>query len=139
MLSDEGFFIGMASSGGRGTNIRQRRVADLIARELSLILQREARDPRLAGAVITGVRVSGDLRQARVYVANIEPEDRKELMQALDYSSSFLRRTLAAKVTLKFIPELLFEIDETYDKAQRIESLLDQIANDTDDDEAADN
>lgn len=108
-------------------SVRQRRVADLIARELSLILQQRARDPRLSTAVITGVRVSGDLRQATVFVTSVVPEDRQSLVDALSGSEAFLRRELAERVYLKYIPRLTFRPDETYDKASRIESLLDEV------------
>lgn len=114
--------------GGREPNIRQRRVADLIARELSLILQERVQDPRLAGATITYVRMSRDLRQATVFIASKNADNDRETLQALEHSNAFLRRELAARVLLRFVPELQFSIDDTWQRAQRIESLLDQVA-----------
>ncbi|MGI6209166.1 MAG: 30S ribosome-binding factor RbfA [Anaerolineae bacterium] len=108
-------------------SVRQRRVADLIARELSLILQQRARDPRLSKVVITGVRVSGDLRQATVFVSSVVPEDRQAIVEALSGSEAFLRRELAERAYLKYVPTLTFRLDETYDRASRIESLLDEV------------
>lgn len=110
------------------SSVRQRRVADLVARELSLVLQQRAADPRLAGAVITGVTVSGDLRQATVFVTAVVPEERPALMEALHQSEAFLRRELAGRVELRFVPTLAFRLDNTYDHARRIESILDGLA-----------
>ncbi|NPV06632.1 MAG: 30S ribosome-binding factor RbfA [Anaerolineae bacterium] len=112
-------------------SVRQRRVADLVARELSVILQQRARDPRLHAVVITGVRVSGDLRQATVFVSSVTPEDRGMLVEALVGSEPFLRRELAERVHLRYVPTLSFHLDETFDRASRIESLLDQVARDS--------
>jgi len=103
-------------------------VSDLVARELSLVLQQRAADPRLAGAVVTGVRVSGDLRQATVFVTTVLPEERPGLMEALRQSEAFLRRELAGRVQLRHVPTLSFRLDDTYDQARRIESILDGLA-----------
>lgn len=108
-------------------SVRQRRVADLIARELSLVLQQRAADPGLAGAVITGARVSGDLRQATVFVTAVSPEDKATVMEALTRSEAFLRRELASRVQLRHVPVLVFRLDDLYDQAQRIESILDEL------------
>jgi len=113
-------------------SVRQRRVGDLIARELSVILQQRARDPRLAGAVITGVRVSGDLRQATVYVSSMVPEGRAEVMKALVGSEAYLRRELAGRVELRHVPTLTFRQDSTYDHARRIEGILDELSPESD-------
>ncbi|NLT43500.1 MAG: 30S ribosome-binding factor RbfA [Anaerolineae bacterium] len=108
--------------------VRQRRVADLIARELSLVLQQRAADPGLAGAVVTGARVSGDLRQAVVFVTSVLPEEKGTIMEALTRSEAFLRHELAGRVQLRHVPALTFRLDDTYDHAKRIESILDELA-----------
>lgn len=118
-------------------SVRQRRVGDLIARELSLVVQQRAADPDLAGAVITGVKVSGDLRQAEVFVTSVVPEERATVMKALRRSEAFLRRELAGRVDLRYVPVLTFRLDKTYDQAQRIESILDELGPSLGDDEAA--
>ena len=113
--------------GERGPSIRQRRVADLIAKELSLVLQERVQDPRLSGATITYVRMSRDLRQATVFIASKNANSDREILEALEHSNAFLRRELAARVLLRFVPELQFSIDDSWLRAQRIESLLDQV------------
>lgn len=109
------------------TTVRQRRVAELVAEEMSLILQDEVDDPRLSGAQVTGARVSRDLRQATVYVAMADAEHRAGLLVALEHCTPFLRRQLAARAFLRFVPELRFRLDDTDERARRIESLLDQV------------
>lgn len=108
---------------------RQRRVAELIHRELSLLLMREARDPRLAGVTITEVRVSPDLMVARIYFTVLgEPGQDKETLAALERANGYLRTQLAAQVRLRSVPELIFELDTSAAYGQRIDELLAQIA-----------
>jgi len=115
-------------TGGREPSIRQRRAADLIAEELSQILRERVQDPRLSGATVTYVQVSRDLRQATVYFASKSADEDKETLRALERSNAFLRRELAARVLMRFVPELQFSVDDSMQRAQRIESLLDQVA-----------
>jgi ribosome-binding factor A len=112
----------------RQPSIRQRRVEELLAHELTLILQSVAHDPRLAGATVTGVRISRDLRRATVLVSGSDREHAKEMLKALEHSNAFFRRELGRRAYLRYLPELQFQIDDSLDRAQRIESLLEQVA-----------
>lgn len=108
---------------------RQRRVAELIHRELSLLLMREVRDPRLSEVTVTEVRVTPDLLLARVYFTVLgDAEAKSEALIGLGSASGFLRTQLADRVRLRFVPELTFELDESADYGRRIDELLDQIA-----------
>ncbi|HSR31323.1 MAG TPA: 30S ribosome-binding factor RbfA [Anaerolineae bacterium] len=108
---------------------RQRRVAEVIHRELSLLLMREVRDPRLSDITITEVRVTQDLLIARVYFTVLGgPEQEAEALAALDRANGFLRTQLAGQVRLRFAPELVFELDNSAVHGRRIEELLAQIA-----------
>ncbi len=111
-------------------SIRQRRVSDTIAQQLGVILQQRSRDPRLEGLVITGVRVSKDLSQATVFVSSMTDLEQGEALDALRHSAAFLRTELADRVRLRFVPQLTFQWDDTYDQANRIENLLDEVARD---------
>ena len=107
----------------------QYKVADLIQRVLSTVLQRESRDPRLAGVTITDVEVSQDLMHANIYYTHIgDPEERDEVQRALEKAAGFLRTELAHRTRLRRVPELRFKYDETLIRARRIDELLDQIA-----------
>jgi ribosome-binding factor A len=110
------------------TSIRQRRFAELIGEEMSLILQDAVEDPRLAGLTVTGAQVSRDLRQATVFVITDSPETARVALKALDRSQGYLRRQLAARAFLPMVPELHFRLDDSLQRAQRIESLLDEVA-----------
>jgi ribosome-binding factor A len=108
---------------------RQRRVAEQIHRDLSLLLMREVRDPRLDDVTITEVRVTPDLLIARVFFTVLgEEEDRQEAQAGLSSAAGFLRTQLAQVLRLRNVPELIFELDRSAEYGQRIEELLSQIA-----------
>lgn len=111
------------------TTRRQRRVGELIHRELSKLLMREIRDPRLSDVTITEVRVTPDLLLARVYFSVLgDGEAEKEALAALERAGGYLRTQLAERVSLRFAPELEFRLDKSAEYGRRIDELLDQIA-----------
>jgi len=108
---------------------RQLRVAELIHRELSLLLMHEVRDPRLEGVIITGADITPDLMLARVYFAVLGDADQaKEALAGLEHAKGFLRTQLAGRIQQRFMPDLIFALDKSAAYAQRIDELLDQIA-----------
>jgi ribosome-binding factor A len=108
-------------------NHRSDRVAASLKAELALILQRGLKDPRIKMASIADVKVTADLRSAKVFVQVIgTPEDRASTVKGLQSASGFVRRELRARMSLKSIPELIFKADETAEKADRVLSLLAQ-------------
>lgn len=116
----------------RGETSRPARVGERIREELmDLVLRGAVKDPRARGAVIHAVKVSGDLRHAKVWVrlAEIEPSParKKELVVALGRASGFLRREIGARLGIKHTPELSFVWDDTAERAARVETLLEEI------------
>jgi ribosome-binding factor A len=110
---------------------RQRRVSELIHRELSKLLMLEARDPRLAGVTITGVTVTPDLLMARIYFSVLGDQmARKEALVGLENANGFLRTELASRVRLRFVPELIFEEDTSAEYGRRIDELLELVKDD---------
>lgn len=106
---------------------RQLRVGELIRHALSELLARgETHDPELDGRVITvpEVRMSPDLKIATVYVMPLGGQKTHGVVKALGRDARHLRHELSRKVTLKFLPELRFRLDETFDEASRIDRLL---------------
>ena len=104
---------------------RAERVADVIQRELADLI-REVRDPRLAAATLitlTAVRVSDDLSVARVIVS-VLGGDSKGALKALVRAGGFLRREVGHRLQLRKVPELRFELDQTEERAGRIEAIL---------------
>ena len=120
---------------------RQERIADLIQRELSDILQRRIKDPRLEGLTITGTRVSPDYTYADIsfYRLGGDQEGLKEAREGLESALGFIRRELGARIHTRFTPELRFHLDESIDYGDHIDSLLAQIREErqVDDDGAA--
>jgi len=108
---------------------RQHKVSQLIHRELSQLLFREARDPRLAEVNITEVRVTPDLLLARVYFTVLGGAEAEQAARTgLESASGYLRSQLAARVSLRLVPALTFEVDRSAEYGQRIDQLLDEIA-----------
>lgn len=106
---------------------RQLRIGEEIRHVLAGILERETfRDPGLAKVrvTVTEVRPSPDLRHARVYIVPLGGGDAKPILDGLRRVKPFLRRELASRLTMKFIPDLVFAADTTFDEAERISRLL---------------
>ena len=102
-------------------------VARLLKEELSELLKREVKDPRIGFVTLTGVDVSPDLRNARVYFSVLgEKEAVKQSLKALESASGFLRRELGRRLNLRRIPQLQFELDRSAEHGQHIADLLRQ-------------
>mgnify|MGYP002631295686 CR=1 FL=1 len=116
-----------ARQGSGEKSQRQLRVGELVRHALTQILDRGVvRDPDLAGVAITvsEIRVSSDLRNATAYVMPLGGDDCEIVVEALRRAAPFLRRNLAARLDLRYVPNLLFEGDATFDYAGRINQLL---------------
>jgi len=107
---------------------RVARLGEQFRREITEILQREVKDPRVGFVTITAVDVTPDLFHARVYVRVMGDEARKkEALEGLDAAASFIRGELGQRLHIRRIPELRFEIDRSLEHAQRIEQLLREV------------
>lgn len=108
---------------------RTERLNHLLRQEVTELLQREVKDPRLAVMVsVTRVSVSADLHHARVHVSVMgSEEEKKGLLAGLHAASGFLRRELAGRLTLRHTPELTFVYDDTMEKAGKVIQLIDQV------------
>ena len=125
--------MGKPAKSGKPQGSRAARVADGIRAELmSLLLRGEVRDPDASGVMISEVKLSDDLRSARVLVRiadGSEPDEgrRQRAVKALDRAGGFLRGAVGRKLALRYAPELRFHWDEGVDHALRVESLLAEI------------
>jgi ribosome-binding factor A len=107
---------------------RASRVGDQIRAELAALLVRDVHDPGIGFLTIVHVKVSPDLQQARVYYTTIGDEKaRKETAKALTRATPFLRRQIGRRLQLKRVPELAFFFDESIEKTDRIERILQDI------------
>lgn len=104
---------------------RTDRIADVMQRELSVIIQQELKDPRVSMITIADVRVSKDLAYAKVFVSVMMEEKAAETLEGLNKAAGFLRAQLAKRMSIRVIPQLSFVYDDTTIKANRISRLID--------------
>ncbi|MBN1334861.1 MAG: 30S ribosome-binding factor RbfA [Deltaproteobacteria bacterium] len=108
---------------------RPERVSELLHAEIARLLREDVSDPRLAACSVTRVRVSADLRAARVHVLPLGGEgDPADLLRGLKAASPYLRRQVGRVLTLRYTPELTFVLDEGLEEAVRMTSLLGRLA-----------
>ncbi len=106
---------------------RPRKVADLIQRELSELLRREVRDPRVGMVTVTSVDVSPDLSHAKVFFTILEKEKLAGTTKALQRAAGFLRSQLAHRMKMYTTPELRFAYDESVERGDRLSRLIDSV------------
>ena len=113
---------------------RIERVNTLIRKEISELIQQQLRDPRLDDFVaVTEVSTSPDLRYAKIFVSSMSgKQEEHKILAVLNSAAGFLRTELARKVTLRRIPELSFEWDDSIEHGDHIIQLLDQVNTDQD-------
>jgi len=110
---------------------RVQRVADYLQRELAILIQREVRDPRVGMVSITGVDVSRDLGQARVYYTALgcdSSEDAADSTAALNRAAGFLRSQISRDSTMRSVPQLKFFFDTSVGRGRALEDLIQRAA-----------
>lgn len=108
---------------------RPQRVADFLRKELSQLIQKEVRDPRLSMVSVTDVEVSRDLSYARIYVTVLgcnDLESSKEPLKALNGAAGFLRSMIAKGSTMRTTPSLRFYFDESVLRGSHLTALIDK-------------
>ena len=101
---------------------RSDRVGGHILRVLGEVLSRNIKDPRLESATITGVRMSSDLRMARVYYSvHGGTRARRQAREGFASAVGYVKRALAGRLGLRYMPEIRFEYDDSFDYGERIE------------------
>jgi ribosome-binding factor A len=110
------------------TYTRSERVAGEIQRVVSEILRKSINDPRLNRVAISGVKMSKDLRIARIYFT-LSPGrfTSEDAANGFDRALGYIKRTLAAQLGLRYMPELRFFYDESFDYGSRIDQVLKSI------------
>ncbi|MBI4318921.1 MAG: 30S ribosome-binding factor RbfA [Chloroflexi bacterium] len=108
---------------------RIERINELLRAEISELITREIKDPRLSGMIsVTEVDTSPDLRVAKVYISILgSEEERRIAINALQKAAGFFRKELGARLTLRRIPELSFRLDLSIERGDRIMRLLHEI------------
>ena len=112
---------------GRPKSSRPERVAEAVFQELSILLQQKARDARLREVSISNVRMTPDLKQAKVLFAVPAGTSAEQALKALRRASGFFRSHLARTLNLRYTPELLFFYDRQSEELDRLEQLFSLI------------
>lgn len=110
------------------------RVENLIRQEISLIflykLQDKFQDTSFGFITVTSVKMSPDLKIAKIYLSVLEKDKREYVIEKIKSHSGYIRSELASRIRIKFIPELKFFIDDTLDYVEKIEGLIKKIHED---------
>lgn len=107
---------------------RADRVAEEIQREVSHIIQFEMKDPRIGFVTVTGVEVSADLRNAKIFVSIMGNEEEKAAtLQGLESATGYIRSEIGKRIRMKHIPEMVFRFDKSVEHGARISQLLREV------------
>ena len=111
---------------------RLERVNSLIREEISDLLRREIKDPRIGSLVsVTEVTTSPDLKRATVFVSNIGDADQKrDTISALTAASGFFHHELLKRLKMRHVPDLSFQWDDSIERGERLLRLMDQVSSD---------
>jgi ribosome-binding factor A len=110
---------------------RANRVGEQMKKELSDIIGRKIKDPRVGFVTVTDVQVTGDLQQAKVFISVLGDEEQKEnTLKGLAKAKGFIRTEIGHRIRLRKTPEIEFEWDDAMEYGNRINSLLHQLHGD---------
>ncbi|WP_335870759.1 30S ribosome-binding factor RbfA [Bacillus sp. 2205SS5-2] len=110
-------------------SLRANRVGEQMKKELSEIIGRKIKDPRIGFVTVTDVQVSGDLQQAKVYITVLGDENQREdTLKGLTKAKGFIRSEVGNRIRLRRAPEIIFEFDESITYGNKIESILKEIS-----------
>lgn len=112
-------------------SMRPNRVAEQMKKEMSDIIGRRLKDPRVGFVTVTDVEVTGDLQQAKVFITVLGDDDAKaETLKALEKAKGFIRSEIGSRIRLRKTPEIFFEFDESIEYGNRIEKLISELKKD---------
>lgn len=112
---------------------RSERMAEIVRRELAVLIQQEVKDPRLKMVTVSAVKVSRDLSYAKVYITVFGDDDTiKENVAILNKAAGFLRSSLANRIKARIIPALKFIYDASIIEGDRLQNLIDKAVADDD-------
>lgn len=107
---------------------RTDRVADLMQREIADILLREVKDPRVRSVTITAVRLSKDLRNARVFYTTLqEGEARESTAEGMRHAAGFVQRKVGGRLQLRYTPHITFAYDSSFETGAHMDRILREI------------
>lgn len=105
--------------------LRVEKVQEFIKQEISSIILKELKDPRIGFVTVTNVEATGDLRSAKVYVSLMGSDEQKaDTLKGLQSSLGYMRAEIGKRIQMRFAPELTLHVDESLDYSARIQELL---------------
>jgi ribosome-binding factor A len=115
--------------------IRIQRIQSMMKDELTLLINRELKDPRIPSVSVTNVELTRDAKQATVFISilslnqtSADPELMESCLAALEKSKGYLKKSISKIMQLRFVPELLFREDKGLENTLRVHELLKQIS-----------
>ena len=113
--------------------LRIEKLQELIKQEMSKMLLTDLKDPRIGFVTVTDVEMTGDLREAKIYVSIMGGSEQvKSSLEGLNSALGFVRREIGQRVRLRFTPEISFALDTSLDYGDHIQKLLLQVEGDRD-------
>lgn len=107
---------------------RQRRLSELLKEEISDIILKEVKDPRIGFVSINDVELSGDLRHAKIFVSIIgDQSERDDTMDGLKKATGFIRKLVGERITVYHTPELVFKYDDSIEHGIHISNLIKEV------------
>ncbi len=117
-------------------SIRQDKVSNMIKEEMSLIFLQKIQDPQLGFVTVTRVRVTPDLKEAKIYFSVFEKELKDKFLDKINDIKGFIRSELAKRLSIRYVPELFFYIDDSLDYVEKMEEIFEKIHRDDNKDES---
>ena len=106
------------------------RVGDHILKEIALLLLKKVSDPRVQGVTVTGIRLSDDLKLAKVYYSVMGEKNQIDRAQAgLDSAKGFVKREIGLRMALRYVPEITFVHDTSLESGSHMDRLFEEIHN----------
>ena len=113
--------------------LRIEKLQELIKQETSKMLLYDIKDPRIGFVTVTDVEMTGDLREAKIFVSIMGNDEQiKDTMQGLQSALGFVRREIGKRIRLRFTPEISFAPDKSLDYSEHIQKILLQIERERD-------
>lgn len=108
-------------------SIKTERIASLMEKEISIILQREAKDDLLKDVIVSFVDVTNDLSFAKVYFTCFSKDKKELILKSLENAKGYIRTELASRIDVRHVPELRFIFDESIEYGMKIEKKIKEI------------
>lgn len=109
-------------------SVKLERITQIVRKEISDIIQFSLKDPSIGFITVTDVEVTNDLSYAKIYVSFLGKAERKEAgLRALESAKGFMRSELGKRMSTYKVPQLIFLLDDSIEKGNRIDSIIDSI------------